>query len=228
MKDPDDVKAYQDFVQCRRVHIFIVRLDAIFEQFRGEILHEELVLDLEECYTLVEREALRRATMKMEPENTESSVMVVSNQSTQNWQHQNKENHAKTTTGVKSTYKCTHCNQNDYTKDCCFEIIGYPEWWDHNRDSRKKNSLKSPIAATIESKSKYSTIERSFALVTTTSVIGKALNISENSLNNTWIIDFGATNHMTFDSRQVCSLKPHKNMFALPKVTQLQLLEKDL
>ena len=26
--------------------------------------------------------------------------------------------------------------------------------------------------------------------------------------NSAWIIDFGATNHMTFDSRQVSSLKP--------------------
>jgi len=32
-------------------------------------------------------------------------------------------------------------------------------------------------------------------------------------LNNAWIINFGATNHMTFDSRQVSSLKPSSQKF---------------
>ena len=36
---------------------------------------------------------------------------------------------------------------------------------------------------------------------------GKALNVSTSVMNNTWIIDSGATEHMTCDSRQVSSLK---------------------
>jgi len=53
MKDPDDVKAYQYFVQRLQVHIFLVRLDGTFEQICGEILHKEIVPDVEECYALV-------------------------------------------------------------------------------------------------------------------------------------------------------------------------------
>ena len=26
--------------------------------------------------------------------------------------------------------KCSHCGGSRHTKDGCFKIIGYPEWWD--------------------------------------------------------------------------------------------------
>lgn len=38
--------------------------------------------------------------------------------------------------------------------------------------------------------------------------IGKALNVSAFVLNNTWIIDSGVTDYMTFDFRHVSSLTP--------------------
>ena len=38
-------------------------------------------------------------------------------------------------------------------------------------------------------------------------MVGKVLNISTSVSNSAWIIDFGATDHMTFDSRQVSPLK---------------------
>ena len=37
---------------------------------------------------------------------------------------------------------------------------------------------------------------------------GKFLNTSTLVINSAWIIDYGATDHMTFDSRQVSPLKP--------------------
>jgi hypothetical protein len=42
----------------------------------------------------------------------------------------------------------------------------------------------------------------------TTNIDGKALNISAPVLDNIWIVDSGATNHMTFDSRHIANLKP--------------------
>ena len=58
------------------MHIFLTGLDGDFEQVRGEILHKYLVPDLEECYALVRREALRHATMKGESDNHDTLVMV--------------------------------------------------------------------------------------------------------------------------------------------------------
>lgn len=44
--------------------------------------------------------------------------------------------------------------------------------------------------------------------MTTKNSNGKALNISTPVSNSVWIIDFGCTDHMTFDSRQIADLRP--------------------
>ena len=85
--------------------------------------------------------------------------------------------------------------------------MGYPEWWDHSRDSWKKNSKKAAIAAIVETKIEDDSSEKSSALVAAASNGGKVLNISTPGSYSAWIIDSGATYHMTFDSRQVSPLK---------------------
>ena len=85
--------------------------------------------------------------------------------------------------------------------------MGYPEWWDHSRDSRKQNSKKASTTAIVETKTEDSSREKSSALVAAAGNGGKVLNISIPVSNSAWIIDSGATDHMTFDSRQVSPLK---------------------
>ncbi|KAL1553559.1 hypothetical protein AAHA92_14218 [Salvia divinorum] len=41
----------------------------------------------------------------------------------------------------KSKLICTHCGKQKHTKDTCFEIVGYPEWWE---DGHKSN--RNPVA----------------------------------------------------------------------------------
>lgn len=89
MKDPDDVIAYQKSIERLRVHIFLDGLDSDFEQVRGEILCKEPVPDLEDCYSLIRWEAVRRVTLNTEIENTEVAVMMT-------------RNHPKTTKGTKN------------------------------------------------------------------------------------------------------------------------------
>uniref|UniRef100_A0A5B6Z3B9 Retrotransposon Copia-like N-terminal domain-containing protein n=2 Tax=Davidia involucrata TaxID=16924 RepID=A0A5B6Z3B9_DAVIN len=140
MESETDVASYQKSVQRQRVHIFLAGLDGEFEQIRGENLRKDPITELEECYALVRREYVRRATMNGEPENSEASVIVTQNRSNQNWppQHQQdriRSSYPKTANGAdKSSYKCSHCDQIGHTKNHCFELMVYPEWWDHNRD----------------------------------------------------------------------------------------------
>ena len=136
-------------------HIFLAGLDGDFEQVRGEILSKDPLPDLEECYALIRQEVVRHASIKVESNNPDTSAMVVRQRSTQNWQDQFKTNHPKTTLNIdKSTFKCTHCNKTSHTKSCCFELVGYPDWWDHNRDQWKKDSKKTSTAAIGEIKNR--------------------------------------------------------------------------
>ena len=50
-------------------------------------------------------------------------------------------------------------------------------------------------------------------MVATTDYGGKFLNTSTHVINNAWIIDSGAIDHMTFDSRQVSPVRPSSQKF---------------
>ena len=86
--------------------------------------------------------------------------------------------------------------------------MGYPDWWDHNRDQQKKRSKKTLIAVVAKIKTKANVNEKASALVATIDYGGKFLNTSIPVINIAWIIDYGATDHMIFYSRQVSLLRP--------------------
>ena len=72
---------------------------------------------------------------------------------------------------------------------------------DNNRDQRKKDSKKTSIGTIVEIKTKANVAEKAFALVVVTDHGGKFLNTFTPVINSAWIINSGATDHMTFDSR---------------------------
>ena len=88
-------------------------------------------------------------------------------------------------------------------------MIGYPEWWD--------------LSKALERKAKTSTVTPSVstAISEKSPPNGTALHISSDSQgkffynlasigSSAWIIDFGSTDHMSFDIAFVCQLKPFK------------------
>ncbi|KAL6316022.1 hypothetical protein AAG906_015438 [Vitis piasezkii] len=73
---------------------------------------------------------------------------------------------------------------------------------DDNCDRRKKDSKKTSTTTVAEIKTKANVAEKVSALVAATDHGGKFLNTFTPIINSAWIIDYGATDHMTFDSRQ--------------------------
>eukprot|EP00257_Ricinus_communis_P018038 XP_015576623.1 uncharacterized protein LOC107261488 [Ricinus communis] len=166
MKDPDDVVAYQKSIERQRVHIFLAGLDDHFEQVRGEILHQESTSGLEESYALIRREENRRVTLKGDYGDSDAAAMVIRNKS-------------KTSIGIgNSTQKCTHCDKSGHIKDCCFELVGYLDWWDQNRGSQRRKAKNSLISAVTETKTSVDNVESTSTLIATTSKEGKVFNVS--------------------------------------------------
>ena len=125
-------------------------------------------------------------------------------------------------------FKCTHCNKTCHTKYYYFELVGYPEWWDHNRDQWKKDFKKTSTVAVAEIKIEKNVAEKASTLVAAMDNGGKVLNISTPIINSSWIIDFGTIDHMTLDSRQVLPLRFFsQKTVPQPMITQLQLLGLD-
>ena len=71
--------------------------------------------------------------------------------------------------------------------------MGYPEWWDFNRKPRKKLG-KAAIATSSITKTSRDPDETS--------------GMSNLTQNDTWIIDTGATNHMTNTTSYLTSIRP--------------------
>ena len=72
---------------------------------------------------------------------------------------------------------------------------------DNNRDQQKKDSKKISTATIAEIKTEANVAEKAAALVVAIDYGGKFLNTSTLVINSAWIIDSGATDHVTFDSR---------------------------
>jgi GAG-pre-integrase domain len=94
----------------------------------------------------------------------------------------------------KKAMYCTNCGKKNHTKEGCYKLIGFPDWY-----SEFKNR-KAAEAAT--------TIEKGKATLAVTGKVERATDGEGNIFlsqdksytmkNKSWIIDSGATDHMTF------------------------------
>ncbi|KAH9696165.1 retrovirus-related pol polyprotein from transposon RE1 [Citrus sinensis] len=181
-----------------RVHIFLSGLDSEFEQVRGEILRKDPKLDLESTYAYVRRDYQQRQTMGGSHLISENLAMLAS---------QNRNGYSKNR-GNQSSSKvnnlvCTHCGEKGHSQQRCYEIIGYPDWWDFSKKPRKKISGKANVTAAKDEEQPSPS-----ANVAHPGIIGKTSVCSVTSKNRMWIIDTGASEHMTRDSSQLKSVLP--------------------
>nr|CAD1835526.1 unnamed protein product [Ananas comosus var. bracteatus] len=202
-------KAFSARQNGQILSVYYGELTELFQELdhRDKILRKDLVPNLEECYSLVRREEVRSITLKGDSRASEPSAMVARNRSSQGQQPRAQPNTGRWTKDVdKSSYKCTPCHKTGHTKSGCFELVGYPEWWDPSR--AKKNHQKPSTAAVAKTKMEDEITDNASALVIAADNGGKVLNILTPVLNNAWIIDSGPTDHMTYDSRQCNVSKP--------------------
>nr|GLL22003.1 hypothetical protein CCACVL1_06334 [Ipomoea trifida] len=117
-----------------RVHIFLAGLDPKLNQARSEILRKDPPLDLESCYAYVRKDHNQRQTME-EPKVQSDSMVHLTARTRPSNSHQAK---GKKYVTKANNYTCAHCGEDGHSKQRCYEIIGYPEWWDFTKKPRKK------------------------------------------------------------------------------------------
>ena len=99
---------------------------------------------------------------------------------------------------------CTHCGNSKHTREICFKLHGYPEWWKElkERKTRESNSREDTgRAAFINTKpilevANDPTTECQKGQGNT----GCGLFSSKQDPSISWIIDSIASDHITFDS----------------------------
>ncbi|KAB2632563.1 polyprotein (retrotrasposon protein) [Pyrus ussuriensis x Pyrus communis] len=221
-----DLKTLREEVQIDRVYAFLAGLDDVFDKVRSDILRTQPLPSVEEVFSVVRREAQRHATMMGGSNNQgglPSMAMISrpaginrsSNSSNQSLNSRpfNREN--------KDDLKCTFCGQTRHTEDTCFTKHGVPDWFPELKkklrakergaagSSGGRASLAAATPAVQEAvpspgDSGQNLLTRTQgASSSDTGTMGHVLLASEKQHHTGWILDSGATDHMTYD----------KNMF---------------
>jgi hypothetical protein len=183
-----------------RVHIFLSGLDSEFNQVCGEILRKDPKLDLENTYAYVRREYQQRQTMGSYHPSSENLAMLTNTPR----QGSSYESASKRNTQLSrkvNNLVCAHCGEKGHSQQRCYEIIGYPEWWDFSKKPRKKISARAMTTSTEDH-------QQPTANIAHPSKVGKVSVFPAHYKDKTWIIDTGASEHMTRDVRQLQSILP--------------------
>ncbi|KAG8650848.1 hypothetical protein MANES_07G073922v8 [Manihot esculenta] len=122
-------------IQEERLYLFLARVQSDLDPIRREILNEEPLPTLDNAYSRLRGEKLHRAIHLPPP----PPAIVGSNLVGAGLLAKNRLDTDKSSLwDDKSSLKCTHCGGSRHTRDGCFKIIGYPEWWEENKIHKKK------------------------------------------------------------------------------------------
>lgn len=211
-----DVESRMEDLHKDRVFDFLAGLDHEFDSVRSDILRKKPLPGLEECCNIIRREFQRQETMLGRKDSVVSSSMAMVSKTALKMRPRSLRDFDE---AEKDKLRCSHCNGARHTKETCFELLGYPEWFlekrRHMRAKGKRSGQAKPIdaevgvAAVATSRGGSANQDNSLmSLLNQVDVnestdnpgnIGVALMISTDQ-DTGWVIDSGATDHMTYDS----------------------------
>ncbi|KAL3504257.1 hypothetical protein ACH5RR_034098 [Cinchona calisaya] len=155
MKTDEDIHTYNQIIQEERLYIFLDGLDDKLDATRRDILNTHPVPSLAEAYDMVRREIRRQTVMNDGgiPDQMAGGVGLAmkSRSDSQSLPREffpaspwNKSGNNKRNANAQ---KCEHCGGSKHTKETCFKIHGFPEWWSEYQKKKKGDSGKVAVSA---------------------------------------------------------------------------------
>ncbi|XP_057526492.1 uncharacterized protein LOC130805723 [Amaranthus tricolor] len=141
MTCPQDITAFNNFIQRQRLYQFLTGINEDLDKERRDLLHMDPLPTVEVAYATIRREISRRKIMTgvsspgIDPSEFGSGLAVKNknfprNRETDDWQK----------------LRCSHCGGSRHTKEGCFKLVGYPDWWDDLQ--KRKAAIKAPAHRT--------------------------------------------------------------------------------
>jgi hypothetical protein len=137
MECPRDIDKFNLHTAKNRVYTFLDGLDDALDGVRAQVVLLKPFPTVPEAYGYVRREAIRQGVMLKEG-NTSSLAMVARGFKPKEVTHTF---HKNTNFPDKSKLKCSHCGGTRHTREQCFEIIGYPEWYKGKKKEKKPKGM---------------------------------------------------------------------------------------
>jgi hypothetical protein len=151
-----DIQKYNALLQEDRVYTFLDGLDDRLDNICSDVLQLKPFPTVEQAYTYIRREAIRQTVMLTNNGNSIAAAMVSrggkaylpqqqalqitrSGRSSSGWH--NTYHLAKTKGQVESEGSgCSHCANIKHTRDTCFKLHDYLEWWNELK-ARKQRAV---------------------------------------------------------------------------------------
>uniref|UniRef100_A0A2N9I8R7 Integrase catalytic domain-containing protein n=1 Tax=Fagus sylvatica TaxID=28930 RepID=A0A2N9I8R7_FAGSY len=192
-----DIQKYNSILQEDRVYIFLDGLDDRLNKTRSDMV-------MTSGADTAPRVVMASKGIKASHYHTPPKTGVLSLSS-------GKSNPPSKSKAPSDGMKCTHCGNAKHTRETCFKLHGYPDWW-HDLQARKKHEA--PVIDDSTGRAAMVTGEPSLSLTSQVESshnpgnCSNALHSSTHNDDDNWILDSGATDHMTFDSNDFSHATP--------------------
>ncbi|KAG8375958.1 hypothetical protein BUALT_Bualt09G0013300 [Buddleja alternifolia] len=213
-KCSDDGVLYSKMLEKDRIFDFLQGLNQDLDDVRGRILGIKPLPPLKEVFAEVRREETRRKVMSL-PHTTETvGSALVKKRSDGN-------NLKGAVFGKDKQIWCDHCKKPNHTKDTCWDFHGKPaDWKPQNQRKKEAYSAETTVGANpspftteqleVLKKLMKSTAEESnsaglWALIAQK---GKVSLLSYKTTYGSWIVDTGASDHMTGSNSRMSNYEP--------------------
>jgi hypothetical protein len=201
MKNAEDIAFYQAEKDLLRVHIFLNGLDSKHDSAKGELLRLATPPSLIQAFSYIRKDESQQTSAKA-VQSEISSLTIQSKTALHPQPMPPKFLHDASTSKVV----CAHCKWPGHSKEKCYKLIGYPPgYFDKPKSSRSKGKAAVQL---VQEPDYYGVAgqdhpiiaaEQSSVAMIGRGKIGMALQISSFISEDTWIIDSGASDHMTYD-----------------------------
>ncbi|CAM8951545.1 unnamed protein product [Rhodiola kirilowii] len=222
-ENPNDSVRYQKKIEKGRVFVFLAGLNKDLDEVRGRILGKRPLPTMREVFSEVRREEARREVMlkkfddiKIEGEGSALAIRGVDSEGGMR--------------GGKQRPWCDHCKRPWHTRDSCWKLHGKPANWKRKSGSDTKSGGDSHAFQASHSDPQLSSeslpftkeqLEHLYKLFQPQSLNNSnpscslvqsgnpfTAAIACTSSDNSWILDSGATDHMTGTSQFFSSYTP--------------------
>ena len=130
-----DIQKYNSILQEDRVYTFLDGLDDRLDKTWSDVLQLKPFPTVEQAYAFVRKEDVRQIVMISGTDTTPGGVMISKEIKGSHYQTTPKPRALSLSRGKSKTkppfdgMKCTHCGNSKHTRDTCFKLHGYPDWW---------------------------------------------------------------------------------------------------
>ena len=212
MECPTDIQHYNDLVQEERVYVFLDGLDDRLDKIRGDVLQLHPFPTVEQAYAHVRRESIRQAVMITGESTTPAAVLATKGlrlgpptATPSSMAHRQR---TRVISGEKMGIKCTYCGNQKHTRENCFKLNGYPDWWNDLQSKKRRDTTGKDddhgTAAMVNSAPQLSftpPVEKNSVNPDPGKTRCVCVTSVDDAEKDAWLLDSGATDHMTFDPK---------------------------